>query len=123
MLDNVGARIKHLRIQNNWTQEKLARKLNVSLSTVNRWERENTQGIPGTKHLLNLCILFGISLNVLVGIEKENTIAIDMLTSRQQILLEKLVVEFQCKHNRNKDRALTDIQAEILRLLFDEFRT
>ena len=55
--------------------------------------------------------------------EKEDTICIDMLTSTQQILLENLVIEFQSEHGVRQSRALTDRQSEILRLLFDEFRT
>ena len=122
MLDRVGTTIKQLRIQNNWTQEKLARKLNVSLSTIGRWERES-HIVPATKHLLDLALLFGVSLNVLIGMEKENTISIDMLTGTQQTLLEKLVIEFKSGHEIGQSRALTDQQNEILRLLFDEFRT
>lgn len=122
MLDRVGTTIKQLRIQNNWTQEKLARKLNVSLSTVGRWERDSGV-IPATRYLLELSLLFGVSLNVLIGMEKENTIALDMMTSRQQTLLEKLVIEFQSGHETRQSRALTDRQSEIIRLLFDEFRT
>lgn len=121
-MDSVGTIIRQLRIQNNWTQEKLARKLNVSLSTIGRWERD-LKVIPATRHLLDLSLLFGVSLNVLIGMEKEDTICIDMLTSTQQILLENLVIEFQSEHGVRQSRALTDRQSEILRLLFDEFRT
>ena len=121
-MDSVGTIIRQLRIQNNWTQEKLARKLNVSLSTIGRWERES-HIVPATRHLLDLALLFGVSLNVLIGMEKENTISIDMLTGTQQTLLEKLVIEFQSGHEIGQSRALTDRQNEILRLLFDEFRT
>ena len=39
-----------------------------------------------------------MSGNVLIGMEQENTIGIDMLTSTQQTLLENLVIEFESVH-------------------------
>ncbi|MCM1270576.1 MAG: helix-turn-helix domain-containing protein [Ruminococcus flavefaciens] len=34
--------LKHIRTQQNYTQEQLARELNVSFSTINRWENRHT---------------------------------------------------------------------------------
>jgi len=39
-------RIKKIRLNLGWSQEKMARKLGVSFSTVNRWERGRTKPSP-----------------------------------------------------------------------------
>lgn len=35
--------VKHIRVQQNYTQEQFARELNVSFSTINRWENDHTE--------------------------------------------------------------------------------
>ena len=42
-MQNIGKRIKELRIKNNLTQEKLASYLNVSFQTVSKWETGGSQ--------------------------------------------------------------------------------
>lgn len=39
-MDNLGSRLKLLRLSRGWSQEDLARRLDVSLSTVHRWEKQ-----------------------------------------------------------------------------------
>ncbi len=45
-MDNLGSRLKLLRLSRRWSQEDLARRLGVSLSTVHRWE---TRGARPTR--------------------------------------------------------------------------
>lgn len=48
--------LRKIRIQQNYTQEQFARELNVSFSTINRWENGHT--IPSglaKMHLLEYC--------------------------------------------------------------------
>ncbi len=40
IVDKLREKVKELRKTMNWAQEDLARELNVSLSTVQRWERQ-----------------------------------------------------------------------------------
>lgn len=117
MFENFGEIIKKLRVEHNITQKDLARRLEVSLTTVSRWE--NGRGvIPATKTLIDICLLFGISLNDLAGIAKENTVPIDMLTSEQQELLKILVMEFK---NTKRFPVLSERQNKIILMLFAEF--
>lgn len=110
--------IKDLRSKENLSQEDLARKLNISVSTIRRWESGN-YSIPATKSLIDICNVFHISLNELIGIKKENAINIESLTSEQQELLKALIIEFQ--HKKCSQNAISDRQSKIIHMLLSEF--
>lgn len=59
-------RIKLLRKQRNWSQQKLADMMNVSRSTVAMWE-SGTQ--PSNETLIKLASLFEVSLDYLLNVE------------------------------------------------------
>lgn len=57
--------LKHLRENNNLTQEQLAERLMVTRQAVSRWENGETQ--PNTKTLKLLSREFNVSINTLLG--------------------------------------------------------
>ena len=52
MVEGLGQKLKELRRTMGWTQEDLARKLLVSLSTVERWERGRPVGSLASRRAL-----------------------------------------------------------------------
>ncbi len=42
-MENLGSRLKQLRSSQGWAQEDLARRIDVSLSTVQRWENKGAR--------------------------------------------------------------------------------
>ena len=63
--------IKSIRVQLGITQEQLAHKLNVSFSTINRWENGHT--IPkklGQKCLIEFCRKNVINMVIIAELEK-----------------------------------------------------
>ena len=42
-MENLASRLKQLRSSRGWAQEDLARRIDVSLSTVQRWESRDTR--------------------------------------------------------------------------------
>ena len=62
-------RIKELRLQSGLSQAELARRLNVTRSSVNAWE----MGIsaPTTQYVVELAGLFHVSSDYLLGISNE----------------------------------------------------
>ena len=61
----IGERIKQLRSEKGFSQEKLAEKLNVSRSAVAKWEADG--GVPEIDNLRQLSSVFDISIDELVG--------------------------------------------------------
>lgn len=85
-MDTIGKNIRRLRKERNLTQEELAEKLNVSAQAVSKWENE--AGLPDISQILPLASVFGVSTDMLFGIEgvQENDIAL-------QIVLEAYSME------------------------------
>lgn len=66
---NIGANIKRLRTQKNITQEQLSESMNVTCAAVSKWERGET--FPDITLLQPLAYFFGVSLDELMGYDKE----------------------------------------------------
>lgn len=62
----VADKIKLLREKNNLTQSALAKKLNVTRSSVNAWEMGIS--VPSTALLVDIAKLFHVSTDYLLGI-------------------------------------------------------
>ncbi len=65
----IGANVKRLRNQKNVTQEQLAEAMNVTCAAVSKWERGETY--PDITLLQPLAYYFGVSLDELMGYDKE----------------------------------------------------
>lgn len=64
-------RLKQLRKGHNLSQEELAKLLNVSRSSISSYE--NNSRSPDKDTLIRLAILFGISVDYLLGVEQLTT--------------------------------------------------
>jgi len=59
-----GNRLKNLRLEMDWTQEKLAKKLNVSRATVGRYE--TNERFPDKNILNSIADIFNVSIDYLL---------------------------------------------------------
>lgn len=64
----IAKRLKELRKERNWTQQKLAEKARLSFNAITKIEQGAAEH-PTLKTLLKLADAFGISLDALVGRE------------------------------------------------------
>ena len=112
-----GLRIKELREQHKLSQEQLGRRIDRSKSVISSYE--NNIKIPPLDILTKIAVIFNVSLDYLVGIDKNEMISIDGLTEQQKILLQTLVFEFKDK-GKCVD-GLSERQQEILNGLMKEF--
>lgn len=65
----IGTNIKRLRAEKGVTQEQLAEAMNVTCAAVSKWERNETY--PDITLLQPLAFYFGITLDELIGYDKE----------------------------------------------------
>lgn len=80
----VADKIKLLREKNNLTQSALAKKLNVTRSSVNAWEMGIS--VPSTALLVDIAKLFHVSTDYLLGITYTASLDISGLNDQEIIL-------------------------------------
>ena len=87
--------IKDLREKVGYSQSTLAKKLNVTRSSVNAWE----MGIstPTTQYIVELSKIFRVSTDFLLGIDTKFQLNLDGLTTEETKILYGLVDYFQNK--------------------------
>ena len=89
----VSDRIKYLREKNNLTQSELARKLNVTRSSVNAWEMGVS--VPSTALIVDVAKLFHVSSDYLLGINESSTLDISLLSDKETMIVYELVQYFK----------------------------
>ena len=89
----IAEKIKTLRETNNLTQAALARKLNVTRSSVNAWEMGIS--VPSTSLIVDIAKLFHVSTDYLLGIDKTSSLDLSGLNEREVMLVYELVEYFK----------------------------
>jgi len=72
MAKTIGDIIRELRCSRNLTQEQLAENLNITAQAISKWE--NNIGMPDISQVVPLAHFFGVSTDVLFGIEEKTDI-------------------------------------------------
>lgn len=89
----VSERIKQLREKNNLTQASLAKKLNVTRSSVNAWEMGIS--VPSTSLIVDLARLFHVSTDYLLGMNENVSLDISSLNEKEIMILYELIEYFK----------------------------
>lgn len=98
-------KIKELREKNELTQRDIAKILNVSKSTYNRWETGETF-IP-LHHLNELCIYYNVSMDYIIGLSDQK-LANSYYTTLNKIVIGKRLLTFR-KEQKLSQNALAKL--------------
>lgn len=74
--EEIGRRIRAARERRGWTQPVFAREANISLSTVQRWERGD---LPPVRELIRIAGVLGIETDALVELEPTGEVRLAQL--------------------------------------------
>lgn len=85
-------RIKQLREQAGYSQAQLAKRLDVTRSSVNAWEMGLS--MPTTQYVVTLAKLFHVSAVYLLGLTASSSIVLDGYMQEEIELLYKLIRYF-----------------------------
>lgn len=85
-------RIKQLREQAGYSQAQLAKRLDVTRSSVNAWEMGLS--MPTTQYVVTPAKLFHVSADYLLGLTASSSIVLDGYTQEEIELLYKLIRYF-----------------------------
>lgn len=85
-------KIKSLREKAGYSQSQLAKKLDVTRSSVNAWEMG--LATPNTNYIVGLAKLFHVSTDYLLGLDKSTQIVLDGYNKEQIELIYNLLKYF-----------------------------
>lgn len=112
-----GLRIRELRKNRGMSQEDLGKKVERSKSVISSYE--NNIKIPPVDVLTQMAVIFNVSLDYLVGIDKNEMVSVEGLTEYQKSLVQQIL--FEMKDNRKVGCGLSKRQQDILNGLMIEF--
>ena len=112
-----GLRIRELREQYKMSQERLGRKVGRSKSVISSYE--NNIKVPPLNILIQMAVIFNVSLDYLVGIDKNEMVSVNGLEEEQKSLVQTVV--FELKDASVSSDGLTQRQQAILNGLMKEF--
>lgn len=93
----IAERIKMLRENQHLSQSELSKKLGITRSSINAWE----MGIstPSTTYLVELSQIFHVSIDYLLGLDKNVSLDITGLDTEQVRILTDLAEHFRKEKN------------------------
>lgn len=89
MVSEIGFNIRNLRQKHNMSQDQLAKKLNVSKSMISCYERG--KNVPAAECLFQLAMIFGISVDSILGLDNRRFLNVDGLTEGQERLILAMI--------------------------------
>ncbi|HJB25770.1 MAG TPA: helix-turn-helix domain-containing protein [Firmicutes bacterium] len=92
MVYDFGYRLRELRLSKQMTQAQVAKRLNLSKTTISGYE--NNIKTPSIDVLVRLANLYGVTSDYILGIEKKKVLVIDGLTENEERILKALINEF-----------------------------
>ena len=99
MKADFSERLRTLREEKGISQALLARKLGVNRSIVSAYE--NQTRLPSLQMLSKLSYVFNVSMEYLLGINRNKTIDVSNLTAEQISVVTAVIEQFE-KSNQNK---------------------
>ena len=88
----IGEKIKQLRMDANMSQAELARRMDVTRSSVNAWEIGLS--MPTTQYIVALTKIFHVSADYILGLDTTHTLVLDNYNQEQIELIYKLIQYF-----------------------------
>ena len=85
----IAERIKELREQAGYSQSQLARKLDVTRSSVNAWELGIST--PTTQYVVAMAQLFHVTVDYLLSLESRHTLVLNDYSTEELNLVYSLV--------------------------------
>ena len=96
----LGTRLKQLRESQGLSQEQLARYLGLTRSAISSYE--NNLSEPSADVFIKLAALYHVTVDYILGVEKERAFVVDGFSQRQVELIEKFIdyIIHECKEDK-----------------------
>lgn len=118
MMYDFGLLLKQLRENKGLTQAQLASKINRTKTVISKYE--NNLQTPTIDTLIELSVIFNVSLDYLAGIDMKKAISLNGLTSNQVNIILNLAERFNETPPPNV-KGLSPQQLELINQILIEF--
>ena len=92
---NFGERLRLLRQSKKWTQQDLASRLDLTKSVISAYE--TSLRYPSYDILIRIAVIFKVSTDYLLGVEKEHTLNTSGLSPENEQLVRQLIDALRSK--------------------------
>ena len=113
-----GNHLRMLRERYGISQEELGRRVGRAGSVISNYE--NNLKLPSLDVLITMSEIYNVSLDYLVGFNKEDQVLLTNMTEEQRDLIHRLIKELK-QSTRPVDGGLSAEQQVILNLIMKEF--
>lgn len=113
-----GNHLRMLRERYGISQEELGRRVGRAGSVISNYE--NNLKIPSLDVLITMAGIYNVSLDYLVGFNKEDQVLLTDMTEEQRDLVHRLIKELK-QSTRPRNGGLSADQQVILNLIMKEF--
>ena len=113
-----GNHLRMLRERYGISQEELGRRVGRAGSVISNYE--NNLKLPSLDVLITMSEIYNVSLDYLVGFNKEDQVLLTNMTEEQRDLVHRLIKELK-QSTRPVDGGLSAEQQVILNLIMKEF--
>lgn len=114
---DVGHRIRELRLKRGYTQDELGKRINKSKSAISSYE--NDMQIPPLEVIADIASVLNVSIDYLVGFEKDEIISLKFLSDPQKDIINLLFYEFT--NPTNSSSILSPQQIQIIQKIVLQF--
>lgn len=115
-----GDKLKNLRKERGFSQQELADRIGVHKNAVCNYELGKR--VPTADVIEAIAVLFNVSADYLLGLDRPRMLPIDGLTTKQEMILTTLAIEFRSDAVK-RTKKLTPRQQEIMNDILGEFTT
>ena len=93
MIELFGTRLKTIRLRKNLNQNQLAKKLDITRSSVSCYERGGIY--PSLETLIKICKLFDVSADFLLGLSETEEFKMSHLSDEQVNIILNIINQFE----------------------------
>lgn len=112
-----GMRLQQLRKASSMSQEALGKRIGRSKSVICAYE--SNLRVPPLEILAKIAVVFNVSVDYLVGLDKMEMVSIEELDDKQKEIIHALIYEF--KNDDDNTSGLSNFQQSILNKIIIEF--
>ena len=113
-MTDLALKLKTLREERGWTQEKLGQLLRKSPQTISSYELGRQS--PPADVLISLSSIFHISIDKLVGNERGETLSVNRFSDEQKAFIKMIIAEFDTPTGNG-----TELSVEQIRIIQNLF--